>query len=168
MDSSIYALIGVVIGAAAGLCGSLITSKYSYKIEIAKMKANHRAEIIKEAQLTAHDYFTSIRYLIIKIKMIDMTDTFKADDIVDQFKVALADMSRLQKEMNRKSAQLKTIGLHELALKGANCVKPISAFIEVFQQNQSRKGIDDVAAKTNTLEEIFIEGVYQEYKKLKL
>jgi hypothetical protein len=158
----------VVLGAVIGLAGTLIVTAMTYRLEKAKMKANHRALIIKEAQLTAHDYFTSIRYLIVKIKMADMTDTFKPDDILNQFKIALDEMSKLQKEMTRKSAQLKSIGLNELALKASACVKPMSDFVQVFLKNSSRQGLDDVAEKINILEDVFLDGVYQEYKKLKL
>ncbi|QBF81323.1 hypothetical protein EXU30_00400 [Shewanella maritima] len=167
MDSAIYTLIGVAIGAAAGLAGSIITSKNTYKIETAKMKANHRAEIIKDVQITAHDYFTSIKLLLLEIYT-GVENKTLVDEAGEPSLVTLEDKVKsiedYQVVMHRKVSQLKSIGLKELAAKASKCVEPMESFVSKPDFTK----IMNTIATINTLEDEFIDSIANEYIKLKL
>jgi hypothetical protein len=159
----------VTLGAVIGLAGTLIVTTMTYRIETAKMKANHRVSIIKDAQLTAHDYFSSLRDLIVTLEKYPTPHTVPTSVVIKEELIPIFDkMSVYQKELNRKSSQLKSIGLLELASKAADCVKPMEDFATSFSENGYYSDVRRVAAKINSLEDVFLESVNHEYEKLKL
>jgi hypothetical protein len=159
----------VALGALIGLTGTLIVTMMTYRLETAKMRASHRASIIKEAQLAAYDHFSSIRDLIATLQQYPTPHTVPQSVVLEEeLSPIFAKMNLCQKEMHRKSSQLKSIGLIELASKASDCVKPMESFATSFAENGHYSDILDVAAKMNSLEDAFLECVNNEYEKLKL
>ncbi|GGI93551.1 hypothetical protein [Shewanella gelidii] len=159
----------VAIGALIGLTGSLIVTMMTYRIETTKMRANHRASIIKEAQLAAHDHFSALSDMINTLQKYPTPHTVPQSVVLEEeLNPIFEKMHLCQKEMHRKSSQLKSIGLIELADKATDCVKPIESFATSFSESGHYSDLLSVAGKMNSLEDVFLESVNNEYKKLKL
>ena len=153
-------VLKVPLGAIIGLAGTLVVTSMTYRLETA---------IIKEAQLAAYNHFASLRDLILTLQKYPPPHTVPESVVLEEeLSPIFEEMYACQREMHRKSSQLKSIGLLELADKASDCVKPVENFATSFAENDQYSNLLDVAAKMNSLEDAFLESVNNEYEKLKL